>query len=437
MKRSVVVVLLLSLVFALDAQTAKEEIFSDVHRSGGTYYAYPGPENAKLTPAPAGYHPFYISTYQRHGARFFLDKNDYANPFNTLKKADKLGKLTDLGKKVMHDLGSMLTLLEGRNGELAPLGVVQHAEVAKRMFTNFPEVFKGDAKIEARSTTVIRCILSMMNACLQLKAMNPNLTVKSDASIHDKYYMNSGYKEISALRKAPKVQAFMKKFDEAHTHPARLMGTLFTDRDYVKDSVNSGRFMRRLFTATSNIQSHSDQTTIDLYPIFTKQECYDLWTKNNLRWYIRYGPSPLTQSAMPFNQSRLLENILTTADTCVVNKGNGATMRFGHDTYILPLAALLELGDCGKVITDPDLVANEWRNYKIFMMASNIQLVFYRQLGNPDILVKALLNEHEVTLPVKTDVAPYYHWKDLSSYYRNKLAKFKSNFNWAQSDKSN
>lgn len=62
------------------------------------------------------------------------------------------------------------------------------------------------------------------------------------------------------------------------------------------------------------------------------------------------------------------------------------------------------------------------------MMASNIQLVFYRKSGSPDILVKALLNEHEVSLPVQTNLAPYYHWKDVASYYRTKLSKFERDF---------
>jgi hypothetical protein len=28
-----------------------------------------------------------------------------------------------------------------------------------------------------------------------------------------------------------------------------------------------------------------------------------------------------------------------------------------------------------------------------------------------------LLNENEATLPVKTDVAPFYHWQDFRDFY--------------------
>ena len=58
-----------------------------------------------------------------------------------------------------------------------------------------------------------------------------------------------------------------------------------------------------------------------------------------------------------------------------------------------------------------------WRNYKIFPMACNIQFVFYRKKGSDDILVKVLLNEQEMKLPVESTLAPYYHWKDVKDYW--------------------
>ena len=60
-------------------------------------------------------------------------------------------------------------------------------------------------------------------------------------------------------------------------------------------------------------------------------------------------------------------------------------------------------------------------------MACNIQLVFYRSKNaklNAPILVKALLNEKEATLPVPTDQYPYYKWDDLRAYYVQRLREF-------------
>ena len=45
--------------------------------------------------------------------------------------------------------------------------------------------------------------------------------------------------------------------------------------------------------------------------------------------------------------------------------------------------------------------------------------------GNGDILMKALLNENEVTLPLTPVTGPYYRWTDFRDYYTKKLATFK------------
>jgi hypothetical protein len=59
-------------------------------------------------------------------------------------------------------------------------------------------------------------------------------------------------------------------------------------------------------------------------------------------------------------------------------------------------------------------------------MACNVQLVFYRPKKGKqgDILVKALLNEREATLPTKPVEGPYYRWEDLRQYYLDKIERF-------------
>jgi hypothetical protein len=101
-----------------------------------------------------------------------------------------------------------------------------------------------------------------------------------------------------------------------------------------------------------------------------------------------------------------------------------ATLRFGHDTIIMPLAALLELDQWGNAVDDLSKLAEVYPDYKLIPMASNIQIVFYKHKKTGDILVKFMLNERECTIPVATDMAPYYHWKDVEQYYRAKLEKF-------------
>jgi putative multiple inositol polyphosphate histidine phosphatase 1 len=421
MKRFMFLALICCLAFNAFAQTAKEDITADIRRSASNYYAYPAPTGKQTSP-PKGYEPFYLSHYARHGSRYLINPKDYEKPLSTMRDAEQNNVLTPLGKQVLNVLDSIAGMAEKRYGELTPLGARQHRGIAERMYKNYPEVFRGEANIDARSTVVIRCILSMTAECLQLQSMNPKLQIKNDASYHDMDYMNYGDEQFSNIRKSDEIKTAIKDFRTAHLHPERLMSSLFNNADYVKWKINGDELMSSLFKLASNMQSHD--TSLDLYPIFTKEECYNLWLIENYNWYLSYGPSPLNKGKMPYLEANLLKNILDTADSCIVKKENSATLRFGHEVCVLPLACLLELGDCGYQTNNADKVADFWRNYQIFPMASNIQFVFFRKKGNDDILVKVMLNENEMKLPVRSDIAPYYHWKDVETYYRNKLAAF-------------
>ncbi len=422
MKRFLLLAIICCFALGLFAQTAKEEIFADIHRSASNYYAYPTPTGTSTAP-PKGYKPFYLSHYARHGSRFLINPNDYEKPLNLMREADQNGVLTPLGKQVLGILDSMAKMAVQRYGELTDLRARQHRGIAERMYKNYPEVFQGEAEINARSSVVIRCILSMTSECLKLQSLNPKLQFKNDASYHDMYYIGSpSNEEFKKIRKSDEIVTAKKKFQKEHIHPERLMNALFNNQDYVKWKIDDDKLMTDLFKLAGNMQSHD--TDLELYSIFTKDECYDLWLADNYDWYLNYGPSPLNKGRIPYSEAELLENILNTADTCIVKKNNCATLRFGHEVCLMPFACLLELGDCGYQTDDADKVAGVWRNYRIFPMASNVQFVFFRKKGSDDILVKVMLNENEMKLPVKSDIAPYYHWKDVETYYRNKLAAF-------------
>ena len=198
MKQVVITIFLLCAAIGLQAQTAYEEIMKDIHKSAGYHYAYPGPSQAHLTPAPVGKKPFYLSHYGRHGSRHCTKEDRYDVPYGMLAKADSLGKLTALGKDVLRRVGMMRDDAYGRWGELTAIGAKQQRQIARRMVERFPEVFESDRILDAKSTTVVRCILSMENALMQISSMVPQLRIHHDASNHDTYYMV--YDDIAWIR---------------------------------------------------------------------------------------------------------------------------------------------------------------------------------------------------------------------------------------------
>lgn len=407
---------------------AKDEIAANRYLAGSNYLDYDRQLSTKaLTPAPKGYEPFYMSHYGRHGSRWLIVDGDYARPLGTLRSAKEAGKLTPLGEETLKKLEDFYPTSDKRLGDLTTVGERQHHGIGKRMVQNFPEIFKArDLKIDARSTVVTRCILSMIAECEELAAANPTAQIHNDVSESLQYYLNQPWDGIVRQEGRNTGDKETNYYSQKYTHPERLMKQLFNDQQWVYNNVNSGDFMRRLFDVATNMQSHD--TDIELLSLFTDEELYDQWRIRNIGWYLDYGASPVSGQKMPFSQHNLLRNIIETADTVTQTQ---ATLRFGHEVCVMPLACLLELDNCGMAVKDLDNLDTYWRNYRIFPMGCNIQLIFYRPKKGKtgDILVKALLNEREAYMPTSTDSWPYYKWQDLRQYYLDKLNKFEAENN--------
>ncbi len=432
MKRTVIMTAVASvLALSLSAQQARQDISRNVELAGSNYVAYLGPQKA-LTAAPKGYEPFYISHYGRHGSRYLIGTNDYDKPYNMLLKADSLGKLTDTGKQTLQKVKLIREEAQLRDGELTPLGAQQHHDIARRMYERFPEVFRGKTAVDARSTIIIRCILSMENELQQLASMNPQLQITHDASEHDMYYLNDSHSPYAHLRYNREMTKAKEEFYQHHDNWSHLMTVLFNDADYVA-SINAGSLARHLFKLACNVQSTELRRQFTLWDIFTSDEIYDFWQKDNAGWYSDYGPNKLNNGAGMYTQSNLLRNIIATADTCITKTHPGATLRFGHEVCVMPLVCLLDLNHYGEPVDNlEDLDDRGWNNYQIYPMGCNVQFVFYKpkkQAPNAgNVLVKVLLNEDEATLPVSTNQAPYYHWKDVRSYYLKKLDDYQARY---------
>ncbi len=423
MKKLLILCVVWCCVLGMSAQTARDDFKRDTHLSASNYLAYPGPTQGLLTPAPEGKHPFYISHYGRHGSRYLINPTEYSRPLEILKAAADAGKLTPLGMDVLRRVKMICDESEGRLGELTPLGGLQHRQIARRMFERFPEVFEGAANIDAKSTVVIRCILSMENELQELLLMNPLLNIRHDASYHDMWYMNFKDKELTSRRQNFETEKAYYAFVDKHRNYERAMEALFADHAYMKQNIDTWQLNNYLFKLASNLQSSELHKKITLYDIFTDDEIYSNWLINNARWYIEYGACPLNGGTQPFTQRNLLRTIIEEADSCIALEKPGATLRFGHETMVLPLTCLMELNDFGLQESNLEkLEGKGWLNYKIFPMGANIQLIFYRHdYSDKDVLVKVLLNENEARLPIKSNIEPYYKWSEVRNYYLSKI----------------
>lgn len=408
-------------------ELAEQRIAANLNRSASNHYAYPYPAQPlpQLTPAPAGYEPFFMNHYGRHGSRWLTHQSSYDRPVAMLQKLQASGILTKQGEVLLSELQRVAIEARGRFGDLSDLGAEQHQGITRRMCENFPQIFGGNAVIDARSTVILRCILSMGNATAQIRAYNPNAKISTDASYHDMYYMGWGYGEDTLANPQRKmIKHISDSIFFAHISPYRFMHQLVTDKLFPNANFKeSAQLMEDVFDIAGSLQNHHAFDGTTLFQYFTTQEIIELWKTKNIYWYLQWANSPQGGNRMPFIERALLKNVISTADS-VINLPagwHGATLRYGHETCVLPLACLLEIDNINYSCDNLDELHEHWRNFDIFPMACNIQMIFYRKTNSDDILVKVLFNEHEAKLPFATDSFPYYHWNDIKPYYQQKL----------------
>ena len=426
-----ITLILTFIVMSVWSQSAFDHISHNRYFSASNYCVYPDSTVTAQTPPPAGKRPFYISHYGRHGSRYLSNRKGYDIPYKMLCKADSMDELTPIGQDVLRELRTILYDAEGQWGDLTGIGKQQQRNIAKRMVTNFPEVFKDSAFVDAYTTIVNRCILSMGSFVLQMASMNPQLRINMNCTFRNMWYMNHQDELLRDSMMTHKASVAFKDFSKLRSRNPRLMELLFVDSDYVQRAINEDLLnYYLLMTALIQQNTHMGKNKNFLLDLFTYEDIHQFWQRENAWWYICYGPSFLNGGNQPYSQRYLLRHIINETDSILQHDVHGATLRFGHETVVLPLVCLLGInGYDYQTLGLETLESKGWWACLIFPMASNLQFVFYRDgPDDKDVIFKVLLNEREAMLPLKSDIAPYYHWNDFRRHYLQKLDKYESTF---------
>ena len=416
MTKKLFTALLLFLSVAAAAQTSKKEIYKDINRAVGNYYPYPGPVQKVLTPAPAGYKPFYISHYGRHGSRYMEENVAFVLAIGKLDTAAQLGILTPKGAEVLEKLRKGYDNAYNRDGDLTRLGDRQHEAIARRMYERFPELLSQPMKVDARSSTSGRCMISMFNFCEQLQGLNPALEIRMDASNRDMRFVVRN--ERVKVEDTPAMQDYGQRIDAMmakEIDPSRFMKSMFTDVPRAETFTVPLELMAAVYNVAGDLPN-IPELELSLMDVFTREELFSIFKVFNSGVMVGLGLVPgSTPDYLQVMEVR--DSIVSVADRVIRTGGPALTLRFSHDSSVLPLTYLLGFKEAMGADTDLENLYKKISVDKLIPMAANIQLVFYRKDGSDDILVKFLLNENETSIPVKTDVAPYYHWNDVKRYW--------------------
>ena len=420
--RHFLLILALLVAYSATAQSIREQIATNPNLAGGIYTAYMVTYQKPITP-PKGYKPFYISHYGRHGSRYQTAQEKYDQPAVMLEQAYKDGKLTELGVSLMHRIRTIADDAHMRAGDLSPRGEREQKGIAERMATLYPEVFsaKNGNHITCFSSPSVRCVISMAAFTERLKEIHPELSITRFASAHD-IDITRPEKNMDTFYKTARTMA--KKYQQEQTKDKAFVCRIFNDYDYAEKlirqtykSTDTHLFMGNMHDLAMIVQNFDNLP--ELHDVFTEEERFQMWHLFNIRRYLTYGPSIDFGDVRNQDGKLLLRDIIERADAIIdgSTKNEVATLRFGHDSAIIPLLAIMHAEGCdGRVsFAEIERLPEVWCDSRITSMSVNVQFIFYRNKQG-DVLVRLLHSERDIRIPVKTDCYPFYRWEDLRNY---------------------
>lgn len=413
MKKTLILLTFLSLSAFLHAQDTPKVLNMETILGPNTILQA---DPVELTKAPKGYKPFYITHFGRHGARHAWQEDMYDNIKSTLDKAEGLNLLTDKGKEFKRRFDDLYPHVRYNGGELTKKGWDQQKALGRRMYTNYPEVFKGKVNVEATSSVVLRCVMSMSAFCQGLISMNPDIYVHEAPNKVELYrvnppdrinpYRNMDYERMPLLFSESNAE-IREKFLAGNT----VFQQLFTDVDAVVPPENQASYLVYLYMFMTGMPSLDVEASF--LDLFTLEDVLPAFLADNADVYRHVHTQQM-------GYMTIAQDMVKRADEHIASGERGADLRFSHDSCFGPLMALLGFSDFDYNVQTPEEIIDHFQVYDI-PMGANCYFVLYKgkKAGDP-ILFKPMLNGKEAHLTIETDTWPYYKWDDIKAHLNKK-----------------
>ena len=416
MKRFLLVLSLAALALSCQPQepvvTLPDSIDDNLYRfsANANPYEY---FHTQETPVPAGFKPFYISHYGRHGSRGDWGNDEYPKVLEMYTKAHEAGVLTEEGERAFDRIQTIYKLHNDMDVRLTPRGVREHRAIAHRMYAKYPGVFRGDKRVRAVSSTSPRCLVSMAAFTGELLSQAPKLDMSWDTGEKLMEYLSNGDYDDVAKDANKIVRAYMETYKKDTTFFAQHV---LTDEAAAREAI--GCSIGQLQTGTLRFANASgafdqDETLINLFNV---EDLKFFERVNALNIFLRTCNSAEfgdRRMAVP-NVGNLVDDFIEKADAAIADGDCAADLRFGHDNQMLAFCSKIGVKGIGERLTWEDAV--DWPCWLYAPFACNFQLVFYRDRAG-EVLVKCFINERETTLLGLPD-GPYYRWEDVKKAWR-------------------
>lgn len=398
--------------FAQDKNHATELIHEDLTRAGMNQNSYEF-VNYAYSKTPKGYKAFYISHFGRHGSRSNWGEKNYVRVIDILTKAKEGGFLSAEGDSLLSETKLVLKGYNGMDGRLTPRGAREHATLAQRMYARNPEVFrKGSKKVRVESSNVPRCIMSMASFTNSLTSSQPDLTYSFDTGEKIFDYINN---DASKHMKVETQRMVDSLFAHTPVDTVSILSTLFTDRKKARELIKDVDAFQVDIWETACIAEDFDIPTTP-YRFLPFDVIYRGYDCLNRLFYIRHCNSIEYGDERMRLCDPLVDVVVRYADEAISTGNICADLKFSHDYPTLALASRLHLSGVGDRMSF-DEIPERWFGSQWICMASNIQMIFYKNKQD-NVIVRILYNEEEKTingLSPLPGTTCFYNWADVRS----------------------
>lgn len=417
--------------------SARDEVLSNVRFAHPTYSTYPLELITEQRCVPKGYTPFYVSHYARHGSRNYLSESSFLRVAAPLEKAQQMGLLTELGEEVLSILKADAEVQHKKYGKLTEVGKNQHEGIAARLFERYPEIFANGGKVCGQASSSSRSTKSMYAFADKLRELSPRLivelssdkdvqlVVKPQSSKNPEYttQMQKDYDQSQSSKIKDGWRAEEREWKKT-CHFSSMSQKLFKDAPAVFRETKYSRFafamdlLGRLVFGANYGCSHDELVR----ELFSDEQLWNAYLYETYRWFYRKSAEDDAAVRRFTGLSHLLiDDIVRRADEVIAGESDRvADIRFGHDSFLVPLVSCMGLDGCCGRRDEIENIAQMYRMYRISPMAGNVQLIFYRGKNSKDILVRIMLNENLASIPLKTKTPGFYRWKDVKEFWKQR-----------------
>ena len=435
MKRFFFLITALAAVVIATAQTpdaVRESIRKYPNLALPTYSTYPSIPLGEIATAPEGFEPFYFSLVGRHGSRYDQSGKSFRKALSVFRKADSLGILTEQGKHLYSHIAEISAAQNGRNGELSELGYNQWLGIAHRAYKNFAPVF-ASGSIDGKSSTSLRCVLSMVAFNQGLKEKNPQLTISQNARKLELAIVRPLYDNPATPAMAKKIRErnessgeWVKRRDEWEDNfdASSFISKVTTDRKRFLKECGGKKDFRMLRYSFRTLLFGENFELGDrelLTSLFTPEEMYAIYVYQTAKWVNASLGRGNEEVEMYSSFMRpMVDDIIAKGNAAIEGKNpHKADLRFTHDSYVGPLLSVMGYEGCvPKYNEDLELATTSFNHGMVVPMAANLQIVLYRNKSG-EVLVRSLVNERDAYLPIKCATAPFYPWKVFCKHLEN------------------